>query len=51
MSNLKTSYDSQPMISYRLVSHCKPLGSVIRDIGTFEVRYVGSFGTQWMTLN
>ena len=25
-SNLTTSEDSQPMISYRLVLHCKPLG-------------------------
>ena len=24
--------DSQPMISYRLVSHCKPLGPITREI-------------------
>ena len=27
-----TSEDSQYMISYRLVSHCKPLGPIIREI-------------------
>ena len=31
-SNLTTSEDSQPMISYRLVSHCKPVGPIIREI-------------------
>ena len=31
-SNLATSKDSQHMISYRLVSHCKPLGPIIREI-------------------
>ena len=30
-SNL-TSEDSQHMISYRLVSHCKPLGPIISEI-------------------
>ena len=30
--NLTTSEDSQPMISYRLVSHCKPIGPIIREI-------------------
>ena len=31
-SNLNTSEDSQPMISYRLASHDKPLGPIIKDI-------------------
>ena len=31
-SNLTTSEDSQPMISYKLVSQCKPLGPIIREI-------------------
>ena len=31
-SNLTTSEDSQPMISYRLVSHCKPLGPIISEL-------------------
>ena len=31
-TNLTTPKDSQPMISYRLVSHCKPLGPTIREI-------------------
>ena len=30
--SLTTSKDSQPMISYRLVSHTKPLGPTIREI-------------------
>ena len=30
-SNLTTSKESQPMISYRLVSHCKCLGPIISD--------------------
>ena len=28
-SNLTTSEDSQPVISYRMVLHCKPLGPII----------------------
>ena len=32
MSNLTTSLDLQHMISYRLVSQCKPLGPIIREI-------------------
>ena len=31
-SNLTTSEDSQPMISYMLVSHCKPPGSIISEL-------------------
>ena len=31
-SNLTTSKDSQPMISYKLVSHCKPLGQIISEL-------------------
>ena len=53
MSNL-TSEDPQPIISYRLVSHCKPLGPKFDnkgDIGTFNVCYRGYFSTPWMTLN
>ena len=30
--NLTTSEDLQHMISYRLASHCKPLGPIIREI-------------------
>ena len=52
MSNLTISKDSQSMISYKLVSHCKPPGPNNKgDIGTFKVRYVGYFVTLWMTLN
>ena len=32
MSNPTTPEDSQPMISYRLVGHSKPLGPIIREI-------------------
>ena len=32
MSNLTTSEDSQPIISYRLALHTKPLGPIIREI-------------------
>ena len=32
MSNLTTSKDSYHMISYRLVSHCKPLGPIISEL-------------------
>ena len=35
-SDLTTSEDSQPMISYILVSHCKPLGPII---STFNFGY------------
>ena len=31
-SNLTTSEDSQPMISYKVVSHCKPLGPIISKL-------------------
>ena len=31
-SNLTTSKDSQPIISYKLVSHCKPLGPIISEL-------------------
>ena len=50
-SNLTKSEDFQPIISYRLVSHAKPLGPIKREIDTFKVRYIGYFGTLWMTLN
>ena len=32
MSNLTTPEDSQPMISYRLVYHPKPLGPIISEL-------------------
>ena len=31
-SNRTTLKDSKPMISYRLVSHCKPLGPIISEL-------------------
>ena len=31
-SNLKTTEDSQPMTSYKLVSYCKPLGPIISQL-------------------
>ena len=31
-SNLITSEDSLPMISYKLVSHCTPLGPIISEL-------------------
>ena len=31
-SNLATSEDSQPMISYTLVTHPKPLGTIISEL-------------------
>ena len=31
-SNLTTSEDSQPTISYNLFSHCKPLGTITRPM-------------------
>ena len=31
-SNLKTSEDSQPMTSYKLVSYCKPLELIISKL-------------------
>ena len=39
MLNLSTSEDPQPMISYRLVSHCKPLGPIISNVSTFKFCY------------
>ena len=39
-SNLTTLDDSQPIISHRLVSHCKPLGPIISNVlSTFKLGY------------
>ena len=43
-SNPTTPEDSQPMISYMLVYHAKPLGPIISDISTFK------FGCPHLTL-
>ena len=32
MSNLKTSEDSQPITSYKLILYCKPLGPIISKL-------------------
>ena len=40
MPNLTTSKDSQPMISYKLVSHCKLLGLINKRVtSTFKFGY------------
>ena len=46
-SNLTTSKDSQPMISYRLVSHYKPLGPII---SLFIILFNNKFGYPCLTL-
>ena len=44
-SDLTTSKDFQPMISYKLVSHCKPLGTIISEFVS-----IFKFGKPHLTL-
>ena len=46
MSNLSTSKDSQPMILYKLASHCKAIGPIISELQALLSR-AGTGAENW----